>query len=544
MSVQERGSILEDIQTWRRQLIQGVLRAVVIVGIPVVIIGSYDAYVGGLVWVIPFYVIVYVVAALTTFLRRVPFAVQAGVILGVVYALAVVDLFSAALSGDALPYLMALPFLAVIFFGRRGGVWTIVLIFLTMVVFGWVFSAGHLDIPLEKRDSFTTPARWASVTAAMLMLGVLLVSCLHHLLVRLTDALSQSRGLVEEEEQRLAIEQGRRAHLQGTVAEYVDFVAAVAEGDLATQLSLDRSDERDDRLVSLGVNLNQMVSNLRGIAMQMRDVAQGLGSASTEILSATSQQASGANEQSAAIAQTTTTVDELKTIAQQSVARAQEVVDASQRTIAVSHTGRRAVDDTVGSMVLIRGRVEGIAENILALSEQTQQIGEIIATVNEIATQSNILALNASVEATRAGEYGKGFAVVAQEVRNLAEQSRQATAQVKAILSDIQKATNATVLATEEGTKDVEEGVRLAVQAGEAIGQLAEVIEESAQAATQMVAGGRQQSAGVEQVALAMQNINQATVQSLSSTRQAEKTARNLSDLACSLTEVVERYRI
>jgi methyl-accepting chemotaxis protein len=202
------------------------------------------------------------------------------------------------------------------------------------------------------------------------------------------------------------------------------------------------------------------------------------------------------------------------------------------------------VQDTIGSMARIKERVEGIAENILALSEQTQQIGEIIATVNDIAAQSNILALNASVEAARAGEHGKGFAVVAAEVRNLAEQSRQATAQVKAILSDIQNGINATVMATEEGTKVVDVGVGLAAQAREVIAQLAGVIGESAQAAMQMVAGGRQQASGVEQIALAMQNINQATVQSLASTRQAEKTAQDLNDLARSLTETVERYQL
>jgi methyl-accepting chemotaxis protein len=275
-----------------------------------------------------------------------------------------------------------------------------------------------------------------------------------------------------------------------------------------------------------------------------QQTVRDLSSSVAEILAATTQQASGASEQSAAIAQTTTTVDELKTIAEQSVSRAQEVAGASRRTVEVSRTGRQAVQDTIGSMGQIKARVEGIAENILALSEQTQQIGEIIATVNGIAAQSNMLALNASVEAARAGEYGKGFAVVAVEVRNLAEQSRQATGQVKAILSDIQRATNATVMATEEGTKRVEEGAELAGQAGAAIEELGMVIEESAQAAAQMVAGGRQQSAGVEQVAVAMQSINQATAQSLASTRQAEKAARDLNDLARSLSEIVKQYKL
>jgi methyl-accepting chemotaxis protein len=337
----------------------------------------------------------------------------------------------------------------------------------------------------------------------------------------------------------------RNEYLRLTVKGYDDFMSEVASGDLSTRLAVDEStSQADDPLVTLGKSLDETVDGLGSMITQIRETAQDLNSAAKEILASTTQQASGASEQSAAIAQTTTTVDEVKIIAEQSVTRAQEVAHASQRTVEVSLSGQQAVEETIASMAQIKARVEAIAENTLALSEQTQQIGEIIATVNEIAAQSNILALNASVEAARAGEYGKGFAVVAAEVRSLAEQSRQATAQVKGILSDIQKATNATVMATEEGTKDVEEGVHLAAQTSEAIQQLAGVIEEATQAAAQMVAGGRQQAAGVEQVAVAMQNINQATVQSLSSTRQTEKAAQELNDLARNLMDVVTRYQL
>jgi methyl-accepting chemotaxis protein len=340
---------------------------------------------------------------------------------------------------------------------------------------------------------------------------------------------------------RVQAERESKEHFERTIKQYLTFVECVVDGDLAARLSLD---EGDDNLAALGYHLNSLVASLCETITQLREATLKVTTAASEIMAATIQQASGASQQAAAIAQTTTTIDEVKTIVEQSFSKAQAVAEQAQRTRDISQNGEQAVTSTVTAMNDIRDRVAGIAGNILALSEQTQQIGEIIATVNDIASQSNLLALNASVEAARAGEHGKGFAVVAAEVRNLAEQSREATAQVKSILNEIQRATNAAVMATEEGSKGVDGGVMQTRQTGETIRLLASSIGDSARAAQQIVASTQQQTTGVEQIALAIQNINQATMQSLNSTRQTEQAAQDLSNLAKQMEVLVMRYRL
>ncbi len=544
MDFQGDTSTLERIATWREQLIQNLLRVVAIVGGPMVAVTCYSHYVKQNWWILLAAVGAYLLILGATFWTRFSFIFRAGIFLGLGYLLGCALLLHYGLSGTGALYLLTTATLALIFFGPRGGVGALVLSTLTILVIGWGFSSGRLVV--QQSVSSGDMLQWVLRAFVFVVLGSLLIFSQNYVIPALITAMEQSRQLVHEREQRLHVEKAQREELHTMIQKYITYMEQVEQGDLTARLDLtdDLYMGEDDLLLVLGHSMNRMVSFMQDILRQIRNAVRSLETAVAEIQAATTDQASGASEQSAAISQTTTTVDELRTIAEQSVTRAQDVASRSQETVEVSQTGRRAVDETVGSMTQIRARVEGIAENILSLSEQTQQIGEIIATVNDIAAQSNMLALNASVEAARAGEYGKGFAVVAVEVRNLAEQSKQATAQVRAILSDIQRATNATVMATEEGTKEVEEGMRLAGEAGQSIEQLALVIEESAQAAAQMVAGGRQQASGVKQVAIAMQSINQATAQSLSNARQAEKTAQALHELAESLTGIVEYYRL
>jgi CHASE3 domain sensor protein len=277
----------------------------------------------------------------------------------------------------------------------------------------------------------------------------------------------------------------------------------------------------------------------RAITRQLRESVDQLATSSAEILATSAQVASGAAETSAGVSETTATVAEVKQTAQLASHKAKTVSESAQKVAQVAQSGRRSVEQAIQGMQRIQEHMESIAERIVRLSEQSQAIGEIIATVNDLAEQSNMLAVNAAIEATRAGEQGKGFVVVAQEVKGLAEQSKQATAQVRGILGEIQKATSAAVLVTEQGSKAVEAGMKQSTETGESIRLLADSIVEAAQAATQIAASSQQQMVGMDQVALAMENIRQASVQNVSGTQQAEIAARNLHALGQKLSSLI-----
>lgn len=346
--------------------------------------------------------------------------------------------------------------------------------------------------------------------------------------------ISSLKNLIESEK-------GIKEHLKKTVSEYKEFVEKVSQGNLAARLTVD---EKDDQLSALGRHLNDMVESLSDMASNIKETALNLSSSSSEIFASTTQHNSSATQQAAAISETTITVEEVKQTAEQASDNAGSVASSAQKSVEIASVGTTAVEKTIQGMEEIKEKVERIAENTVDLAEQTQQIGAIITTVNDIADQSNLLALNASIEAARAGEHGKGFAVVATEVRNLAEQSQQATAQVRAILDDIQKATNTVVMVTEEGAKGVDSGVQLANTAGNTIRSLAEAINGSALAAQQIVASAQQQAAGMDQIASAMVNINQATTQSLASTRQTEEATQRLVELGNRLKDSISVYKV
>lgn len=331
-----------------------------------------------------------------------------------------------------------------------------------------------------------------------------------------------------------------RRSITAPLSDFMAFVARVGEGDLTGSTAAVGKDE----LGQFGTTLNAMVTGLREIAAQSRQATENLNAAATEIRASTQEQAASVEEQLAAVQETAATVDEMSHSGTQISRRAQEVIGAAQATAQTSESGMTAIDDTVRAMDAIRDQAEAVASNIVALSEKTQAIGDIIATVNDVSERTHLLALNASIEAAAAGENGRSFAVVAAEMKTLADQAKDATRHVRSILGDIQRGINASVMLTEEAVKRVASGKERTDASQAAIEELATRVQESVQTFQQIVASTNQQQIGIEQVTAALQNIRQASQQTAASTRQLDQAAADLTQLSQTLVSLTERYRI
>lgn len=315
----------------------------------------------------------------------------------------------------------------------------------------------------------------------------------------------------------------------------------VAAGDLNAHIP---DEERSDEVGALARSFRNMIARLKTQTRDMAEAVNVLASSSNEIAATTAQLASGTEQTAVAVTETTTTADEVKQAAILSTQKARHVSELAQNASDVSQTGAKLVLETIEGIGRIREQVEYIAETIVRLSEHNQAIGDIIAAVDDLAEQANLLAVNAAIEASRAGEHGKGFIVVAQEIKSMSEQSKQATKQVRSILNDIQKASTAAVMATEKGTRAVEATVAQSASTGESIREISRSISEAAQAVIQIAASNQQQLVGMDQVVMAMTNIKQAATQNAASTRQVETTVKSLQELGRRLKDMVDFYRV
>ena len=305
-------------------------------------------------------------------------------------------------------------------------------------------------------------------------------------------------------------------------------VRLMADGDLTVTVpKTDRNDEIGDLVKAF----NRMSGMLHGQTSEVIEGAATIAATIAELSATTAELAASATQSSSSVTEIAATIEEIRQTSHLSHEKAEQVAGLAEQVMLRAESGRNETVRAVSGMDQIKEDVAAIAEGIIQLSEQNQNIGEIIETVSSFADQSNMLSVNASIEAAKAGEHGKGFAVVALEVKALADQSKAATIQVRRLLSDIQKATSSAVMATERGGKAVDKGVDQSEKAGIEIDTMADMSRESADASVQIVASSQQQLVGMDQVAQAMESIKSASQQNVEGARQLESAIADLDRL-------------
>jgi len=276
------------------------------------------------------------------------------------------------------------------------------------------------------------------------------------------------------------------------------------------------------------------------ITGRVLDITKALGDTAATMLAVASQVSAGAVETATSVSEAMTTVEEVRVTSQLAREKANAVVDSAREAEQGAHDGVRSVVIAIDEFKASAGQMATTAECIVRLSEHTAAVSEIISTSSDIAERSNLLSVNAAIEAAKSIDGGKGFAVVAEEIKSLAQQSKQALVKVRGILTDIQKATSAAVFAAEQSSKMVETNTSDAEEHQREIEQLGESVANASRFAVQIAASAQQQFAGVDQICEAMASIDQASTQNAAGAKQIEAEATRLQELADQLRGMVQ----
>jgi twitching motility protein PilJ len=351
--------------------------------------------------------------------------------------------------------------------------------------------------------------------------------------------LAEQLNRAAENASRAIYNQEAQESLQKSVTEFLTIVSQVARGDLTL-----RGHVTNDALGNVVDSVNYMLDNFVKVLERVRKAAVDVQSSANEILIASEEMSSGAVQQDQEITNTSSAVEELTVSMKQVSNNAEASAEAARRALDAAEQGNRSVRDTLEGMQRIRSSVQATAKRIKALGDRSLEISEIVNVINDITEQTNLLALNAAIEAARAGEAGRGFAVVADEVRKLAEHSRSATKDIAALIKAIQAETNDAVVVMEEGTKEVEIGAKLADQAGRALDAISSVVRQSAELVQEISLASKQQVRGTEGVANAMQIISNITRQTSQGARQTSRTVEQLVHMSEQLNEALSQFRV
>ena len=377
----------------------------------------------------------------------------------------------------------------------------------------WIITASAAVIPIGVMANLTP------LMIALFALGLPL------LVIGLVDVW-RARRQRQQRERQVAEE---RDLLDARMSDLNDALARAAAGDLDVTCAFDLGDER---MTALAHSFDVTLSHLRSLVLQAQDSGARLAHSAAELRASSTQQAATASEQSTAVTETTATVEELAVTAAQIADTASKVAVAARETLGFTEEGLAAVRDSVAAMDRMTDKAESISTSSNLLGEKVNEIGRILAIIDELSEQTNLLALNAAIEAARAGEHGRGFAVVAAEVRKLAERAQESTAQIQALVTEIQAHTNNTVLASTEGAREAAEGVQVAGSAAVALDRIAAMVDSTTTAVAEISVATQQQRSASDQVVVAMGQVSETSMQFAAGSSQVAVSAQTISELA------------
>jgi PAS domain S-box-containing protein len=332
----------------------------------------------------------------------------------------------------------------------------------------------------------------------------------------------------------------QKDYLREQVAPIAEAIQSVANGDLTRSASVD---EQSD-LFDLGQHVNKMIVNMRTLIEKVNEAVGATASTSHEISSSTEQMASGARQQTQQAAEVAAAVGQMTKTIMATTKNADAAAQTAKQAGINAHEGGRVVRQTIEGMGRISEVVKQSAVTVQALGASSDQIGEIVQVIDDIADQTNLLALNAAIEAARAGEQGRGFAVVADEVRKLAERTTKATKEISGMIAQIQKDTAGAVESMNRGTQEVERGRALAVQSGESLNEIISGAERVVEMAAKVAAASREQSETSSQINKNIELISNVTQESAAGTNEIARAAEDLSRLTNNLQDLLGEFSL
>jgi methyl-accepting chemotaxis protein len=350
----------------------------------------------------------------------------------------------------------------------------------------------------------------------------------------------------EEAELRALVMSGKGKILMDKIRVELAEMLKVEEELLIQRTKFAKQSEQLSAVISIGGTVIAVVLSSfivlfisNKVVRPINQVAHTLASCSREIAATVEQQERTVVQQSTSVNQTTIIMDDLGDSFQQLVHQSQSAAEAAGQALSISEVGSLAVEETLESMTILKEKVRGIAEQIMRLSTEINQIGNISGVVTNLANQTNMLALNASVEAVRAGENGKGFAVIAIEIRKLADQSQKSAEKINNLVIEIKNALDSTVTVTNEGTKTVEEGNKISQKTTSAFLEVANAFNTVVLNTQQISLTAQQQSVAIQQVVDAMNILNQSAQETASGITQMKLGIQQLNQSAQNLKLIV-----